>query len=368
MLDIEPDDDLALVAETARKFATEELAPRLREAETNRSVHETVRRLHAEIGLASLELPESLGGAELGLVARALVNEELAAADPGAAIALDPIGPALYPVAELGGISAIASLQEHLGKVDKDARVALVFSEDVSFQIDGDLASAEIPWLPITHVGAIVYVSHTEAILITEDIHTTSLRGGGLRAAGAVALRIDRAPIANRWRAPAAAACARAKVRVANAAHLLGVMRHSCEFSRAYALERHAFGRPIAHHQALAFMMTDMQMGLDGARLLVHEAAWMLDQGIEASVQAAAALAQCIESARFIGPAGVQILGGHGFMADYPMEKAMREVRALSLLYGGLDAAITDAGTGLCDAGAPASLGVPHPSHARGSA
>jgi len=136
------------------------------------------------------------------------------------------------------------------------------------------------------------------------------------------------------------------------------VLRHACEFSRGYALEREAFGRPIAHHQALAFLITDMRMALDGARLLVHEAAWRLDAGQPDAGAAAAAHAQCLEAARFIGPNGVQILGGHGFMADYPMEKAMREARALGLWLGGLDAAIEDAGRALCALDAPVDLGV----------
>jgi alkylation response protein AidB-like acyl-CoA dehydrogenase len=82
----------------------------------------------------------------------------------------------------------------------------------------------------------------------------------------------------------------------------------------------------------------------------VHEAAWRIDEGLPCAAHAAAAFAQCIEASRLIGPAGVQILGGHGFMADYPMEKAMRESRALGLWLGGFDAAIEDAGRALCDA------------------
>jgi alkylation response protein AidB-like acyl-CoA dehydrogenase len=99
-----------------------------------------------------------------------------------------------------------------------------------------------------------------------------------------------------------------------------------------------------------------MQMALDGARLLVHEAAWRVDAGLPCEAEAAAAFAQCIEAQRQIGPAGVQILGGHGFMADYPMEKAMRESRALGLWLGGFDRAVEDAGRVLCDAPDPFAL------------
>ena len=136
------------------------------------------------------------------------------------------------------------------------------------------------------------------------------------------------------------------------------MLRAACEFSAAYAQERQAFGRPIGHHQALAFLITDMRMALDGARLLVHEAAWRVDRGLPCAAEAASAWAECIEASRLIGPAGVQLLGGHGFMADYPVEKHMREARALGLVLGGFDAAVDEAGQLLVASDAPLSLGA----------
>jgi alkylation response protein AidB-like acyl-CoA dehydrogenase len=120
-------------------------------------------------------------------------------------------------------------------------------------------------------------------------------------------------------------------------------MHQAAEFSRQYALEREAFGKPIAHHQALAFLITDMRAAVDGARLLLHEAAWRIDEGIDCEAAAGIAFAEAVEASLFVGPNGVQILGGHGFMQDYPVEKYMREARMLGLTLGGIDAARTDA-------------------------
>ena len=219
--------------------------------------------------------------------------------------------------------------------------------------VDGARVDAEVAWLPAARADAVVALAGDELLFVREGIRVRALPGAGLRAAGACALRLESAPIA-RARSPIAlgAERARARARLYAASLLLGVLRDACDFSRGYALERRAFGRPIAHHQALAFLITDMQMALDGARLLVHEAAWRVDAGLPCAGAAAAAFAQCIEASRLIGPAGVQILGGHGFMADYPMEKAMRESRALGLWLGGFDAAIEDAGRELCDSAA----------------
>jgi alkylation response protein AidB-like acyl-CoA dehydrogenase len=305
-----------------------------------------VRAAFEAVGLAGLELPAERDGAGLGALARVIVNEELAAADAGAALALDPFGPALYGVLEIGDD---ALLGDFLGALAAPgARAAWIDGADARISADRARVDAECAWLPTSRADAVIVLAHDELLFVREEIRVHPLPGAGLRAAGACALRLESAPIAARASSRAGADRARARARLYAASLLLGVLRDACDFSRGYALQRHAFGRPIAHHQALAFLITDMQMALDGARLLVHEAAWRVDQRLPCAGAAAAAFAQCIEASRLIGPAGVQILGGHGFMADYPMEKAMRESRALGLWLGGFDAAIEDSGRELC--------------------
>lgn len=359
MFDLDPGDELQLVAETARKFAETELAPYEREAEADRSVAPSVREAYTEIGLADLEIPDTLGGAGLGSVARVLVNEELAAADPGGALALDPFGPALYPWLEGLGEEA-PELNGWISAISRqpDARAVLVTQDDADLDIQGDTLSGSVPWVPSDRIDSVVVLLDGEALMLDGGVAYGEVRGAGLRAAGASELAFQDAHIAQRIVSTDAMGRARARARLYAASLLVGVMRHACDFSREYALERQAFGRPIAHHQALAFLITDMQMALDGARLLVHEAAWRLDAHEGGVAEAAGAFAQCIEASRLIGPAGVQILGGHGFMADYPVEKAMRESRALGLLFGGFDAAVEEAGKLLCSSVDPVQLGV----------
>jgi alkylation response protein AidB-like acyl-CoA dehydrogenase len=349
-MNLAPDEDLLLIAETARRFGEDVLAPRMRSAEADRTVDSETRRAFAEIGLAGLELPEDVGGAGLGSVARVLVNEELGATDAGATLALDRLGPALYPIVEMGG--DISRLAEDSG------RILLVTDLDGEFQIHENSVSGTSPWVPASEVDSIVILANDRAAVVREGFTIEPIRGAGLRAAGAGLLRIVDAPTIAHLSNPAGASRARARARLYVASLLLGVLRASCDFSREYAKERRAFGKPIAHHQALAFLITDMQMALDGARLLVHEAAWRLDAGLPAQSAAASALAECIDASRLIGPSGVQILGGHGFMADYPVEKHMREARTLGLLFGGFDAAIEESGRQLCMSDTPLEIGV----------
>ena len=105
---------------------------------------------------------------------------------------------------------------------------------------------------------------------------------------------------------------------------------------------------PIAHHQALAFLIVDMYVAVERVGLLIEDAARAIDAADDRAVgAAAAAFVDAVEASRFVGSNGVQILGGHGFMRDFPVEKAMRDARALGLLAGGCDAAREDAGAAL---------------------
>jgi alkylation response protein AidB-like acyl-CoA dehydrogenase len=355
VFELEPTDELALLAETARSFADEELALHARAFEAARAPSEAARKAFAQIGLAGLEIPETLGGAGLGALARALVGEELGAADPGAALALDPLGPVAGALRELGGEAAVAELGLPVVETD-GGRALLLAPGDAALAREGDRVRGSVPWVPADRVDLLLVLEQDGAFAVTEGIEVVALRGAGLRAAGAAELRLDGAPVARRYEGAAGAARALARARLYAAGLLVGVLRQATDFASGYAKERVAFGRPIAHHQALAFLLTDMRMAVDGARLLLREAAWRADTGHASEGAAAAAFVEAVEASRLVGPAGVQVLGGHGFMQDYPAEKSMREARALGLLFGGVDAAREDAGRALLAAGAPVEL------------
>ena len=354
MFTFEASDELALIVEMARKLAKDELQPRMRDAERSRATDDSLRASWQELGLTSLELPVSHDGPGLGCVARVLVNEELAAGDAGAALALDPLGPAAAAALEVGGEDAVGALIRAVGH--QGERVLLIAEHDAEMSIHQDTIDLYAAWVPADHAKAALVLTGDEAILITEGLDFTPVRGAGLRAAGAASLSLDAAPVAARWTNATGATRALARARLYYASLLLGILRASCEFATDYAQQREAFGRPIGHHQALAFLITDMHVSLDAARLVVHEAAWRVDQELPCEVEAASAWAECIEISRMIGPNGVQVLGGHGFMADYPVEKHMREARALGLMLGGFDAAVDFAGTRLTQSDRPLAL------------
>ena len=346
MIDFALGDEFELVRATARDFAADQLRGAMREHEAQRALAPEVHQRFEEIGFATLEWPEALGGSGLGALPRCLVAEELAAGCPGAALALDPLGPALYALLELGGDEALREFALPLLGVP-GARTLLVWSGSGSraqFERVGERISGQVPWVPADRVDLLVGLDEEGAWVLSEGIALTQLRGAGLRAAGASSLQVDAATPRVYWRDPAAAMRALSRARLDTAALLVGVMREAADFSREYAQERRAFGRPIAHHQALAFLIADMAAAVDSARLLLWDAALAVDAGEDAEERCASAFVEACEQALFVTPNALQILGGHGFMQDYPVEKLMREARTLSLFWGGVDAARESAG------------------------
>ena len=344
MVDFSIDDDLALVLETARRFAQERLAPTQRDAESARGVTDALRAEVREIGFDRIDWPDAVGGAGLGTLARARMLEELSAGCPGASLALLPMGSVAHALMAFGGETELQSRAEQL-TAKPGARALLVFDHRGALTLEAGRLSGILPWMPADRIDLLAVLTRDRLLLVTEGIALTPVTGSGLRAAGASEVRLVAAPVAANWSDPAAAEQALAHARLHLAALLVGQMHAAAEYARHYALERVAFGKPIAHHQAIAFLIVDMHSAVDTARQLVHEAAWRLDAEAvgNATAAAAAAFIEAAESALFIGANAVQLLGAAGFMRDYPVEKHMRELRALGLLLGGADAARDDA-------------------------
>jgi alkylation response protein AidB-like acyl-CoA dehydrogenase len=355
MIDFDLDPELELLRATARQFGAERLRRREREFEAARSVDEPTLASAAGIGLAAAAWPESLGGAGLGALARVLVLEELAAADPGAALALDPLGPAFHALLELGEEPALQTWARPLLE-RPGARAWLAWNAEGRVTLRNGRADGRLLWVPADRLDLLVLLDRDVAAVVDGGLRLAPLRGAGLRAAGASEVVLEAAPIRAWWVDPRGVRRALARARLDVAALLVGVLRAAAEFSREYALGRVAFGRPIAHHQALAFLIADMASAVEATRLLAYDAALRLDAGEDAVGACATAFVEAAEQALFVAPNAVQILGGHGFMQDYPVEKWMREARALGLLHGGVDAAREDAGRALAEAEEPMAL------------
>jgi alkylation response protein AidB-like acyl-CoA dehydrogenase len=101
-----------------------------------------------------------------------------------------------------------------------------------------------------------------------------------------------------------------------------------------YVKTREAFGEPIAHRQAVAFMVANMAIELQAMRLVTYKAASRVAQGIDATREIALARRLCAEKGMQIGLDGVQLLGGHGFTKEHPVERWYRDLRAIAIMEG----------------------------------
>ncbi len=118
------------------------------------------------------------------------------------------------------------------------------------------------------------------------------------------------------------------------AAGAVGIARAAYEYALGYAHERKQFGKPIASFQAIAFMLADMAMQIDAARLLAWRAAWLYDTGQSCTTEASMAKAFAADVAMKVTTDAVQILGGYGYMREYPVEKWMRDAKIMQIYEG----------------------------------
>jgi hypothetical protein len=150
-------------------FAQQRLRPHDRDFEAARGIDAATRDAFSEIGLAALEWPETLGGAGLGAFARALVLEELGAADAGAALALDPLGPAFYALAECGEEAALQEIAQPL--LERPcARAVLAWNGAARVAPRDGRASGVLPWVPADRVDLLVLLDGDTVTVIDEGI------------------------------------------------------------------------------------------------------------------------------------------------------------------------------------------------------
>lgn len=124
------------------------------------------------------------------------------------------------------------------------------------------------------------------------------------------------------------------KTRPPVAAGAVGLAQRALDEALKYALERKTFGVPIIQHQAVAFMLADMAIGVETARLAMYKSAWEVDQGRRNSYHASIAKCYAADIANKIASDAVQIFGGNGFNSEYPVEKLMRDAKIYQIYEG----------------------------------
>ncbi len=360
MISFQPTKEEAAFLEVAKALARDEIRPRARDCEENRQVSRELADKIRELGFTLLELPEDWGGLQLPLISQAQIWQALSYGDlglvqglpgPGDAaslIRLVPEHPALQPykTAVQGGAMSTVAL---LDATDPEAPWASTFQ--VKPDGDGYVLHGTSQPVRLAACADIVAVMATDIMgepvvlwLDRESVKWEIKEGDyrlGLLAAGLGCLNFDQAKareaqlVARGDEAAELISRTQARVRVLQAAKEAGLMEAALDYATAYTAERKAFGQVIAQFQGVSFRIAEMVIETRLASHLVWEAATKVDAGAPDAVGSALrALYRAHRSVRYVTDSAVQLLGGHGFVQEYPVEKWMRDAQAQVGLYG----------------------------------
>ncbi len=363
-MDFEPSEAQAAVAATARAFARERVAPVAGANDREGRFPADLVRGLAELGLLAVALPAAHGGSEAGAVAYALALTEIAAADCALAVTMgvtNMVGEVIHrfgteaqrarhlPRLASGEYLAGAfGLSEPGSGSDAGALTTRAVRDGDGWVLDGekawisggDVAGVIVVWARTGEAGgkgvtAFLVEPGTPGFAVGR--HEEKL---GLRASHTVSLSFEgcRVPDAARLGAPGQglhlALAALDGGRIGIAAQATGTIRAALEASTRYAQERQAFGRPIARHQAVAFMLADLAVEHETARLLTLRAAAQKEAGRPFTREAAMAKLWASEAAQRAVGRAVQLHGGNGYTDAYPVAKLFRDARVQTIYEG----------------------------------
>ncbi len=364
MLDFSLSDEQKALRDLAREFAQNEIAPVAQQLDrTGEYPFEILKKAH-KLGLLNLTIGEAYGGGGVGWLEACIVAEEFAAACAGVTtaanateLALTPIELAgseeqkhkfIPPIARDGSLAAFCVTEPGAGSDVASIRTRAVKRGDEyilngtkHFITNGDVAQllsvlavtdpekkhrgmsffavpADTPGITRTHMGEKMgHRASDTSEIVFEDVHVPAANLLGSEGVGfKVAMEtFDR-------------------TRIGIGAAGVGVARAALEASIKFAKERQQFGQPIANFQGIQFMLADMAMKIETARLAVYYAAWLTDRNLAYAYATAIAKAYGSDVAMQVATDAVQIHGGYGYMADYKVEKYMRDAKLLQIYEG----------------------------------
>jgi alkylation response protein AidB-like acyl-CoA dehydrogenase len=360
LFDLTPDDEQAMLREAVQTYALEQLRPAAQSADAACSAPAALLAGAAELGIAQLGIPETLGGAgtQRNAITNTLIAEAMAQGDLSLAVAClapsavstalalwgDEAQQATYLPAFAGEHAPVAALaiQEPQPLFDPLSLSTRARSQGGGFVLDGvkslvpAAAAAELFVIAAELEGRGPALFLVEAS--TSGLHIEAEPAMGLRAAATARVHLEHVNV------PASALIAGADSqvyrdclnlgRVAWSALAVGTAQAALDYLIPYVNERTAFGEPISHRQSVAFAVADIGIELEGMRLTTWRAASRAEQGLPFAQQAAIARRLCADKGARIGSEAVQLLGGHGFVKEHPVERWYRDLRAAGMVEG----------------------------------
>jgi butyryl-CoA dehydrogenase len=364
-MEFELSDEQRMIRDTARDFAAREVAPRAAELDrSGRWPTEIVKKM-AELGLLGVAIPQEYGGAGMDTLSYALAMEEVSAACASSGVIMsvnnslfcDPVYKfgseeqkkrVLTPVAR-GDKLGCFGLTEPMSGSDAQTMVTSARKTGGGWVLDG--AKNWITNGPVADWIIVFCVTdrsgpklkHTAFLVergtpgYTQNAVDHKL---GIHAAHSCTVFFENCevPDANVVGAPGdgfkVAMATLDGGRIGIACQAIGIARAAFEKSVAYARERKSFGVPIAQHQAIQFMLADMAVQIDAARLLAWRAAKMKDAGVRHTMESAIAKLYASEMATRVTHKAIQVHGGYGYSTEFPVERHYRDARITEIYEG----------------------------------
>ncbi|WP_090845836.1 acyl-CoA dehydrogenase family protein [Paracoccus alkenifer] len=353
------------IRDAVREFAQDRLAPgaALRDRE-HRFPRDELTEM-GELGFLGMLVPEDHGGSETGMVAYALALEEIAAAD-GACSTIMSVHSSVgcVPILRFGTenqkarflprmasgewIGGFALTEPHAGSDASNLRTKARREGD-HYVIDGAkqfITSGKNGQVVIVFavtdasagkkgISAFIVPTDTPGYEVVSVERKLGQHGSDTCALAFTEMRVPAENLLGQEGQGYRIALSNLEGgRIGIAAQAIGMARGAYEAALAYARERITFGRPIIEHQAVAFKLADMAVQIDAARLLMLRAAMLREAGKPCLTEASMAKLFATEMAEKICSAAIQIHGGYGYLADYPVERIYRDVRVCQIYEG----------------------------------
>lgn len=357
--DLTPSEDQQMIVDLVSEFGSQVLAPAAQTADDDDRIDAAVLDQSSQLGLNLLNIPESLGGLseQRSAVTGVLVAEAMAKADMGQAVAC-LASPAVATAISLWGDTEQQQTYLQPFTTDHVPAASLILAEPQplydpfapettavhasgGYRLNGIKSGAVRAGDAELFVVSARLDNETRLFIIEADTPGLSVAadpGMGLRAAGMSQLRLDDVvvPEANLLgNSTDHAECVRLS-RLAWSALAAGTGKAVLDYVSEYVTSREAFGEPIAYRQSVAFMVANIGIELEGLRLMTYKAAARADQGADIAREAGLARRLASQYGMQIGTDGVQLLGGHGFVKEHPVERWYRDLRATGLMEGAI--------------------------------
>ena len=367
MASFELSEDQRIIRDTVAGFAREQIRPAARPADETGTIPEALVSKAWELGLVRGAIPSAFGGYddERSAVTGAIVSEELAYGDLG--IALHILAPRLvaFPVLEMGTDEQRKRCLPAFGCDRFAAGTAALVEPRFDFDVSdmstvarrdrsGWLLNGQKCYVPLARESAQILVyaaiegqtglTGVSGFIVGRDTPGLTIsereKNMGIKALATYEMTLkDRhigaeARLGGESGGKTNVTRLMSEARVALAAAGVGVMRAAFEYARDYAKERKAFGVPIATKQAIAFMLAEMATEVDASRLLVWQAASRLDKGEDGLKESYLTKNYVAAAALKVTDNAVQVLCGHGYIREHPVEMWLRNARGLSSFEG----------------------------------